>query len=83
MSPAKLPTRKIGDADVTAIGYGAMNIAAAYGDVLSEEERFKAGFTSRFYVRSSDSNPISCSILCTSSGAPTGIQPMSTSIAKT
>ena len=41
MSPAKLPTRKIGDADVTAIGYGAMGIAAAYGDILTEEERFK------------------------------------------
>ena len=41
MSPAKLPTRKIGDANVPAIGYGAMGIAAAYGDVLSEEERFK------------------------------------------
>ena len=46
MSPAQLPTRKIGNTEVTAIGYGAMNIAAAYGDVLSEEERFKAGFTS-------------------------------------
>ncbi|RDX46115.1 Aldo/keto reductase [Lentinus brumalis] len=41
MSPAQLPTRKIGNTDVTAIGYGAMNIAAAYGDVLSDEERFK------------------------------------------
>ncbi|KAI0777386.1 Aldo/keto reductase [Trametes elegans] len=41
MSPAQLPTRKIGDANVTAIGYGAMGIAAAYGDKLPDEERFK------------------------------------------
>ncbi|KAI0747113.1 NADP-dependent oxidoreductase domain-containing protein [Daedaleopsis nitida] len=42
MSPAtKLPTRKVGDADVDAMGFGAMNIAAAYGDVLSAEERMK------------------------------------------
>ncbi|TBU57456.1 Aldo/keto reductase [Dichomitus squalens] len=41
MASPKLPTRKIGAAEVTAIGYGAMGIAAAYGDVLTEEERFK------------------------------------------
>ncbi|OJT15659.1 Aldo-keto reductase yakc [NADP(+)] [Trametes pubescens] len=41
MSPATLPTRKIGGVDVTAIGYGAMGIAAIYGDKLTEEERFK------------------------------------------
>lgn len=46
MSPATLPTRKIGGVDVTAIGYGAMGIAAIYGDKLTEDERFK--------VRSSD-----------------------------
>ena len=34
-------------------------------------------------MRSSDLNPLSFSILCTSLGALTGIQPMSTSIAKT
>ncbi|TFY60174.1 hypothetical protein EVG20_g7517 [Dentipellis fragilis] len=28
---SKFPTRKIGDTDVTAIGYGAMGIAAYYG----------------------------------------------------
>ncbi|KAI0674615.1 Aldo/keto reductase [Trametes maxima] len=41
MSPAKLPTRKIGGEDVTGIGYGAMGIAAIYGDKLSDDERFK------------------------------------------
>ncbi|KAI9061642.1 Aldo/keto reductase [Trametes sanguinea] len=36
-----LPTRKIGDTDVTAIGYGAMGIAAFYGSPLPDEERLK------------------------------------------
>ncbi|KAI0063915.1 Aldo/keto reductase [Artomyces pyxidatus] len=40
MAP-KLATRKIGSTDVTAIGYGAMGIAAFYGDALPDEERFK------------------------------------------
>ncbi len=38
---APLPTRKIGDDDVTAVGYGAMGISAWYGKVLPDEERFK------------------------------------------
>lgn len=41
MSSSGLPTRKIGDVDVTAVGYGAMNLAAVYGDVLADEERLK------------------------------------------
>jgi hypothetical protein len=36
-----LPTRKIGTTDVTAIGYGAMGIAAFYGKVEEDEERLK------------------------------------------
>ncbi|CDO73590.1 hypothetical protein BN946_scf185014.g60 [Trametes cinnabarina] len=40
-SPAEFPTRKIGDADVSAIGYGLMGIASTYGEKLSDEERFK------------------------------------------
>lgn len=36
-----LPTRKIGDTDVTAIGYGAMGISALYGPIDSDEERLK------------------------------------------
>lgn len=36
-----LPTRKIGDADVSAIGFGAMSIAAYYATTIPEEERFK------------------------------------------
>jgi len=36
-----LPTRKIGDVPVTAIGYGAMGIAAFYGKAAPDEERLK------------------------------------------
>jgi len=35
------PTRKIGDVDVSAIGFGAMGISAFYGAVKPDEERFK------------------------------------------
>ncbi|KAJ2988715.1 hypothetical protein NUW54_g9025 [Trametes sanguinea] len=37
MSPATLPTRRIGNVDVTAIGYGHMT----YSEKLPDEERFK------------------------------------------
>ncbi|KAJ3001355.1 hypothetical protein NUW54_g6480 [Trametes sanguinea] len=36
-----LPTRKVGNSEVTAIGYGAMGIAAFYGKPMPDEERFK------------------------------------------
>lgn len=39
--PLPLPTRKIGTDDVTAIGYGAMGIAAFYGTPDPDEERLK------------------------------------------
>ncbi|KAJ6532851.1 NADP-dependent oxidoreductase domain-containing protein [Mycena vulgaris] len=35
------PTRKIGDSTFSAIGFGAMGISAFYGEVESDEERFK------------------------------------------
>ncbi|KAF8176436.1 NADP-dependent oxidoreductase domain-containing protein [Mycena galopus ATCC 62051] len=35
------PTRKIGDTNVSAIGFGAMGIAGAYGAAGDDEERFK------------------------------------------
>lgn len=53
MSP--LPTRKIGDTEVSAIGFGAMGLSAFYGTAESDEERFKVRVspTSRtFYVNS-------------------------------
>ncbi|GJE96766.1 aldo/keto reductase [Phanerochaete sordida] len=39
--PAQLPTRMIGDTEVTAIGFGAMGLSAFYGKPLPDEERFK------------------------------------------
>lgn len=35
------PTRKIGNDQVSAIGYGAMGISAFYGPTESDEERLK------------------------------------------
>ena len=43
-----LPTRKIGERDVTAMGYGAMGIAAFYGTPLRDEERFKVSPHTRY-----------------------------------
>jgi hypothetical protein len=42
--PPSLPTRKIADATVTALGFGAMGMSAFYGSgaVESDEARFKA-----------------------------------------
>ncbi len=37
----KLPTRRVGQTEVSAIGYGAMGISSYYGSVLPDEERFK------------------------------------------
>ncbi|KAF4623434.1 hypothetical protein D9613_002342 [Agrocybe pediades] len=39
--PAQLPTRKIGNDNVTAIGFGLMGLSAFYGAIESDEERFK------------------------------------------
>ncbi|KAI0294505.1 NADP-dependent oxidoreductase domain-containing protein, partial [Multifurca ochricompacta] len=36
-----LPTRRVGGADVSAIGYGAMGISSYYGAAAPDEERFK------------------------------------------
>ncbi len=82
MSPAQLPTRKIGNTDVTAIGYGAMNIAAAYGDVLSDEERFKVSSCAYNVHLMIDRNMNSSSMQSTSWVAPTGTPPTSTSTAR-
>jgi aryl-alcohol dehydrogenase-like predicted oxidoreductase len=51
-----LPTRKIGTTDVTAIGYGAMGIAAFYGKVEEDEERLKV--RERVYPRCKDKSLI-------------------------
>jgi hypothetical protein len=39
--PGKLPTRKVGNTEVSAIGYGAMGISSYYGSAPPDEERFK------------------------------------------
>jgi len=39
--PAQLPTRKIGNSNVTAIGWGSMGLSAFYGQPLPDEQRFK------------------------------------------
>ena len=36
-----LPTRKLGKHDVTAVGYGAMGIAAFYGTIDSDMDRLQ------------------------------------------
>lgn len=36
-------TRKIGDAQVSAVGYGAMGLSMMYGQVGSDEERLEVG----------------------------------------
>ncbi len=41
MSLPTLPTRKIGEDNVTSIGYGAMGISRYYGAIGSDEERLK------------------------------------------
>ena len=44
---AKLPTRKIGDTAVSAIGYGSMGLATAYGPVGTVEERLDVRISRR------------------------------------
>lgn len=39
--PTQLPTRKIGDTEVFAIGFGAMGLSAFYGPPMPDEDRFK------------------------------------------
>ena len=37
----KLPTRRVRETEVSAIGYGAMGISSYYGSAPPDEERFK------------------------------------------
>ncbi|KAI1788102.1 NADP-dependent oxidoreductase domain-containing protein [Ganoderma leucocontextum] len=41
MSPTPVVKRQIGEAKFSAIGYGAMGLAVAYGPALPDEERLK------------------------------------------
>lgn len=83
-----LPTRKIGNADVTAIGYGAMGLSVAYGAPKSDEERLKVResvsyLQLRLVACSPASRALRCSMSCTPPGAPTGTQPTSTVTTRT
>jgi aryl-alcohol dehydrogenase-like predicted oxidoreductase len=40
-----IPTRKIGQAHVSEIGFGAMGISTFYGAVESDEDRFKVSLS--------------------------------------
>lgn len=40
-STMSLPTRKIADTQVTAIGWGAMGLSIAYGPLRSDDERME------------------------------------------
>ena len=53
LSSVPLSTRKIGADSVSAIGYGAMGIAAHYGPTGSDEERLKV----RIYQIAYELNP--------------------------
>jgi len=51
MSFTNLPTRKIGDTEVSAVGYGAMGLSAYYGSIPPFEERLKACLISCNFIR--------------------------------
>ena len=44
-------TRKIGEAAISSIGYGAMGISTAYGSVPPDEERMKVHATRPIILR--------------------------------
>lgn len=56
-----LPTRKIGAANVTALGFGAMGIAAYYATTIGEEERFKVSTISSVLFSVMNHNHLSLS----------------------
>ena len=46
-----IPKRKIGDAEVSCIGYGAMGMSAFHGEITqSDEERFKVRISTTISV---------------------------------
>jgi len=51
----KLPTRRVGQTEVSAIGYGAMGISSFYGSTPPDQERFKVMSVSRDKIRISES----------------------------
>jgi aryl-alcohol dehydrogenase-like predicted oxidoreductase len=47
---SKLPTRRVGQTEVSALGYGAMGISSYYGSTAPDEERFKVMSVSLTHV---------------------------------
>ena len=76
-------TRKIGNVEVSPIGYGAMGISAFYGTVLPDEDRLKVRVHSlrQTHIRSKSISPPRSWMECSRVDARTGIPPMSTGIA--
>lgn len=81
-----LPTRKIGNTDVTAMGYGAMGIAGVYGKPLPDTERYKVGWDRFFgnrYHQTDPQNVHSSLMLCMRVAAPFGTRPTFMGTART
>ena len=77
--PAQLPTRKLGNDQVTAIGWGAMGLSAFYGTPQPDEERFKVrNFQSVLHATTLKRCYVlySCLTLSTKGAAPSGTVPM-------
>jgi hypothetical protein len=77
--PSKLPTRKVGNTEVSAIGYGAMGISSYYGAAPPDEERFKViPVPKRSRTSKREHFLHSCLMLPTRLGVPTGTLQMCT-----
>jgi hypothetical protein len=82
---SKLPTRKVGTTEVSAIGYGAKGISSFYGAAVPDEERFKVTSASASWhsdVVSQRSSSIRCSMPSRRPVAPTGTPQTCTAIRK-
>jgi aryl-alcohol dehydrogenase-like predicted oxidoreductase len=55
-----LPTRKIGQHTVSALGYGAMSLGDAYGSAGSDEDRQKVRFLPQVVLQTSETSHYRC-----------------------
>ena len=65
-------TRKIGNDEVSAVGYGAMGIASHYGSVPSDKERLKVRCASYVCFNTKLTRTSSFWTNCTLVAVPTG-----------